>query len=215
MVLLLLGPPGSGKGTQAKLLVEALGIPQLSTGDMLRSAVKAQTDLGKQASAFMEKGALVPDDLVLGLIQERVKQKDCEKGFILDGFPRNSAQAQALDETLAPFGKKIEKVIAINVPAEELVVRLSGRRTCKECGAGYHVKFQPTREPGKCDKCGGEVIQRNDDVETVIKDRLQVYQEKTAPLLEHYSKKNLLVGVSGVGAPTDICDKILSIVRGN
>jgi adenylate kinase len=199
MVLLLLGAPGSGKGTQAKFLIESLGIPQLSTGDMLRSAVKAGTRLGKEAADYMQRGALVPDSLVLGLIQERIKDADCSKGFILDGFPRNIAQANALETTLGQVGRKIDRVIAIDVPESDLVERLTGRRTCKSCGTGYHVKFQPSKVVGKCDKCNGELFQRGDDVESIIRERLHVYREQTAPLFDYYTKRGVLRKVPGVG----------------
>ena len=213
MQLLLLGAPGSGKGTQAKFLVEKLGIPQLSTGDMLREAVKNGTSLGKQASEFMQKGALVPDSLVLGLIEERMNRSDCTKGFILDGFPRNISQADALSSLLGKIGKNISYVIAINVDEQELVERLSGRRSCKVCGAGYHVKFQPTKKEGVCDKCGGELIQRNDDVESVIRERLKVYNNQTAPLFDYYKSKDLLRSLVGTGSPADITQRILQIIQ--
>ncbi len=213
MQLLLLGAPGSGKGTQAKFLVEKFGIPQLSTGDMLREAVKNGTALGKQASEFMQKGALVPDSLVLGLIEERMNRSDCAKGFILDGFPRNISQADALDALLGKITKNISHVIAINVDEQELVVRLSGRRSCKVCSAGYHVKFQPTQKEGVCDKCAGELIQRNDDVESVIRERLKVYNNQTAPLFDYYKAKGLLRSIVGTGSPADITQRILQITK--
>ncbi|MBI3542953.1 MAG: adenylate kinase [Deltaproteobacteria bacterium] len=213
MVLLLLGAPGSGKGTQAKFLIDALGIPQLSTGDMLRAAVKANTRLGQEAASFMQKGALVPDSLVLGLIRERVQQSDCDKGFILDGFPRNIIQADALETVLKEVGKTVDRVVAIDVAETELVERLTGRRTCKACGTGYHVKFQPSRVVGKCDKCGGDLIQRNDDVESVIRERLKVYSEQTTPLLNYYDKRGVLRRVEGVGAFDEITRRITRALR--
>lgn len=214
MVLLLLGAPGSGKGTQAKFLIESLGIPQLSTGDMLRAAVKAGSKLGQEAADFMKKGALVPDSLVLGLISERVSQPDCRNGFILDGFPRNIAQADALEEVLSHVGKKVDKVVAINVDENELVERLTGRRVCKSCGSGFHVKFQPPRQVGKCDQCSGELYQRSDDVESVIRDRLKVYSGQTAPLLDYYSKQGALRKISGVGSPSEITKRITEAIKG-
>lgn len=213
MVLLLLGAPGSGKGTQAKFLIEMLGIPQLSTGDMLRSAVKAGTKLGQEAADFMKKGALVPDSLVLGLISERVSQSDSLNGFILDGFPRNVAQADALEGVLKHVGKKVDKVVAIDVDENELVERLTGRRVCKSCGSGFHIKFQPPRQPAKCDQCSGELYQRSDDVESVIRDRLKVYSGQTAPLLDYYSKQGTLRKISGVGSPNEITKRIIEAIK--
>lgn len=213
MVLLLLGAPGSGKGTQAKVLIEALGIPQLSTGDMLRAAVKAGTKLGQEAASFMQRGALVPDSLVLGLISERVAQPDCANGFILDGYPRNVAQADSLEQVLMKVNKRVDKVVAIDVAEEELVERLCGRRVCKSCGSSFHVKFQPPKQAGKCDACGGELIQRNDDVESVIRDRLGVYTNQTAPLLDYYSKKGALRRIEGTGAPSDVTRRIMEAVK--
>lgn len=213
MVLLLLGAPGSGKGTQAKALIEALGIPQLSTGDMLRAAVKAGTKLGQEAASFMQRGALVPDSLVLGLISERVAQPDCINGIILDGYPRNVAQADSLEQVLCKVNKRIDRVIAIDVDEEELVERLCGRRVCKSCGSSFHVKFQPPKQSGKCDACGGELIQRNDDIESVIRDRLGVYSNQTAPLLDYYSKKGALRRIKGTGAPSDVTRRIMEAVK--
>lgn len=214
MVLLLLGAPGSGKGTQAKYLIEMLGIPQLSTGDMLRSAVKAGTKLGQEAASFMKRGALVPDSLVLDLISERIAHADCKAGFILDGFPRNVAQADALDTVLAAVGKQIDKVVAIAVDESELVGRLTGRRVCRSCGAGFHIKFQPPRASGICDQCSGELYQRSDDVEEVIRDRLKVYTTQTSPLLEYYEQRGSLRRISGIGSPDEITKRITAALRG-
>ena len=213
MILLLLGAPGSGKGTQAKVLVEKLGIPQLSTGDMLRTAVKAGTKLGQEASSFMQKGALVPDSLVLGLIDERIANGDCKNGFILDGFPRNISQADALAETLKKSGYQIDRVVAISVDEGDLVQRLTGRRTCKVCSTGFHVLFQPPKVVGKCDKCSGELIQRNDDVESVIRDRLGVYNSQTAPLLDYYKKQGLLAIITGTGVPQGVTERIMDALK--
>lgn len=213
MVILLIGPPGSGKGTQAKHLVQKLGVPQLSTGDMLRAAVKTQTKLGKEAESFMKKGELVPDKLVLDLLNERIAEKDCAKGFILDGFPRNVAQADALEHVLSNVGKKIDRVVAIEVSSSELVSRLSGRRTCKKCSAGFHIVFQPPKTEGHCDICDGELFQRNDDVPTVIEERLRIYLDQTAPLLDYYKKKNDLRLIDGQGDVTDITQKLLDALK--
>lgn len=214
MIILLLGAPGSGKGTQAKQLVEELKIPQLSTGDMLRSAVKAGTPLGKEAESYMKKGALVPDSLVLGLITERIQKEDCKSGFILDGFPRNRSQADALGAIFTKFGKKLDCVIAMEVAQNELVERLCGRRTCQNCGQGFHVKFQPPKTEGVCDKCSGKLTQRPDDNEKVILDRLKVYQADTSPLLEYYKSKGLVKEIeAGKGSPQDIFKKILAVIK--
>ncbi len=211
MVLILLGAPGSGKGTQAKLLIDKLKIPQLSTGDMLRAAIKEGSELGKKASNYMLKGLLVPDSLVLDLLGERIQQADCNMGFILDGFPRNLNQAEALEQLLQSFQKKVDSVIALDVDQKQLVQRLTGRRTCKSCGAGFHVVFKSPQVTGKCDHCHGELFQREDDVESVIKERLQVYETQTAPLLEYYRKKEILEKVEGIGSPTQILQIILDI----
>lgn len=212
MVILLLGPPGSGKGTQAKVLVKKLGIPQLSTGDMLREAVKNETALGIQAQNFMKNGELVPDGLVVGLIKERVSKQDCENGFILDGFPRNVKQADMLSDVLENVKKNVDRVIAIHVPENDLVARLTGRRACKKCGAGYHIDFQAPRKAGVCDRCGGELVQRNDDVAEIITERLRVYDQQTAPLLEYYKKSGKLREIQGVGPMDQITEKILAAV---
>jgi len=212
MNLIMLGPPGAGKGTQAKMLVEKFGIPQISTGDMLREAVKQGTELGKKAKEYMDKGVLVPDDIVIGIVKERLSQPDCEKGFILDGFPRTILQAEALDEALTELGKKIEYAINIDVPEDELIKRLSGRRTCRKCGAMYHVIFNPPKEEGKCDKCGGELYQRDDDKEETIKKRLEVYKSQTQPLIDYYQKKGNLVNVSGTGSIQEIFEEVVRII---
>ncbi len=213
MIILLLGPPGSGKGTQSKFLIEKLGIPQLSTGDMLRQAIKSGNELGVKAESFMKKGALVPDSLVLELIRERMKQADAAKGFILDGFPRNENQAKALDEILSSEKKNITSVVALQVEPKELISRLSGRRTCKSCGAGFHVDFQPSKVFGKCDKCAGELIQRPDDSPSVIEERLNVYRSQTEPLLNYYSKQKLLKTISGEGETNEVLHRILEAVK--
>ncbi len=214
MRLILLGPPGAGKGTQAKRLIERYGIPQISTGDILRAAVREGTDLGKTAKKYMDAGKLVPDEVVIGIIEERLKEPDCAKGYILDGFPRTVAQADALTDVLARMGKSIDHVVSIEVPDEELVERLTGRRTCRSCGAMYHVKFSPPQKPGVCDKCGGDLFQRDDDKEETIRARLKVYQEQTAPLIAYYEKAGLLRRVSGVGTVDEIYGRILGVLEG-
>lgn len=200
MNIIMLGPPGSGKGTQAKRMVDKYGIPQISTGDLLREAVKNGTDLGKEAKKFMDAGKLVPDEVVIGMVKERLGKDDCGKGFILDGFPRTVPQAEALDQTLEGMGKAIDKVVNVDVPDDEVVARLGGRRTCKGgCGAMYHVKFNPPKKEGVCDNCGGELYQRDDDNEKTIRNRLQVYHDQTSPLRDYYGKKGLVSDIPGVG----------------
>ncbi len=213
MNLIMLGPPGAGKGTQAKMLVEKLGIPQISTGDMLRAAVAEGTELGKKAKEYMDKGQLVPDEVVIGIVKERLSKPDCEKGFILDGFPRTVPQAEALDKILEEMGKRIDYVINIVVPDEEILKRLTGRRTCKKCGAMYHVIYNPPKQEGVCDKCGGELYQRDDDKEETIKNRLKVYAEQTAPLVDYYRKKGVLVDIDGTKSINEIFEDILKALK--
>ncbi|MCB2187764.1 MAG: adenylate kinase [Deltaproteobacteria bacterium] len=212
MNLILLGPPGAGKGTQAKRLIEAYGIPQISTGDMLRAAVKNQTQLGLEAKKFMDAGGLVPDEVVLGLVKERLAQPDCDKGFMLDGFPRNVPQAEELDKILAGLKKDIDHVVSIEVPSSELLKRLTGRRTCKGCGAGFHVMFDPPKQEGECDKCGGELYQRDDDNEATVSNRLKVYDDQTKPLIDYYTGKGLLRPIDGVGDMEAILGRIKAVL---
>jgi adenylate kinase len=212
MNLILLGPPGAGKGTQAKKMVDVYGIPQISTGDMLREAVKNQTQLGMEAKKFMDAGQLVPDEVVIGLVKERMTKPDTDKGFMLDGFPRTVPQAEELDKVLADLNKPIDHVISIEVANEELMGRLTGRRTCKACGAGFHVIFDPPKEEGKCDKCGGELYQRDDDNEATVSNRLKVYDSSTKPLIDYYQGKGLLRPVDGVGAIDDIFGRVKAIL---
>ncbi len=213
--IILLGPPGCGKGTQAKMLTEKYHIPQISTGDILREAVRNRTPLGLEAKTYMDSGKLVPDDVVIGIIQDRLKQPDCEKGFILDGFPRTVVQAEALDDTLKTMGKKIEHAISISVDEEELLRRLTGRRTCRSCGAMFHILFNPPKKEGICDKCSGELYQRDDDKEETIRNRLNVYNQQTAPLIDYYQKKELLRTIEGVGKIEDIFRKIEEVLGEN
>ncbi len=199
MKLVLLGAPGAGKGTQAKKLIEKFTIPQISTGDLLRAAVAAESELGKEAKLFMDKGELVPDSVVLGMVEERLGQDDCAQGYILDGFPRNTAQAEALDAMLAELGMELDSALSVEVPLEDLMKRLTGRRTCRDCGQMYNIYFNAPAEEGKCDKCGGELFQRDDDREETIRKRLEVYNEQTAPLIDYYSGKGILKSVEGTG----------------
>ena len=210
MNLILLGPPGAGKGTQAQMIVDRYHIPQVSTGDILRAAVKGKTPLGAKAKEFMDQGKLVPDELVIGIIEERLKASDCGPGFILDGFPRTIAQAEALQPILAKMGKSVDHVINIEVEDEELVRRLTGRRTCKNCGAMFHLIFYPPKKEGRCDRCGGSLYQRDDDKEETIRTRLKEYQRQTAPLIQYYQEKKKLRSILGVGEQNQIFKRIVN-----
>lgn len=198
--MVLLGPPGAGKGTQAKLLQEEFAACQISTGDILRQAVVQQTPLGHEAAQYINRGALVPDDVIVGLVAERLKQKDCEMGFILDGFPRTIPQAESLDTILTRMNLSLNCVLSVQVPEQVIIERLAGRRTCKSCGALSHVVFDPPKKAGVCDRCGGELFQRDDDREETIANRLKVYEIQTAPLVGYYRKRGLLREIDGVGA---------------
>ena len=197
MQLLLMGPPGAGKGTQAAELVKKYSIPQISTGDMFRAAVKEGTELGKKAKACMDAGTLVPDEVTVGIVRERLAKDDCKNGFMLDGFPRTVEQADALTKILDELGIKLTKVLNIHVPAEDLIERAVGRRICKNCGATYHVKFNVPKSEGKCDNCGGELYQRGDDNEETMKTRLATYESSTRPLIDYYKKAGIYVEVDG------------------
>jgi adenylate kinase len=210
MRIVLLGAPGAGKGTQAKKLTEKYGMPQISTGDLLRAAVVAGTALGVEAKSFMDKGELVPDGVVLGMVQERLKQDDCKKGFILDGFPRNTAQAEALDKMLLELGMPLDAVLSVDVPFEILMKRLTGRRTCKECGQMYNIHFSPSSKDNACDKCNSGLYQRDDDREDTISKRLEVYNVQTTPLMDYFRSKGILKSVSGVGSIDEIFSRVLS-----
>jgi adenylate kinase len=214
MRLILLGPPGAGKGTQAQRLIDKCRVPQISTGDILRAAIREGTQLGQTAKSYMDQGRLVPDSVVIGIVEERLKAADCKSGFMLDGFPRTVVQADALKSVLDDMGIGVDHVISIDVPNEELVARLTGRRACKGCGAGYHVRFDPPQVKGICDKCGGELFQRDDDREETIRSRLKVYEDQTAPLISYYRGETLLRTVNGLGSMDEIFERILGVVKG-
>jgi adenylate kinase len=197
--IILLGAPGSGKGTQAKKMTTSFAIPQISTGDMLREAVKNGTEMGRKAKVFMDEGGLVPDEVVIGIVRDRLREKDCDKGFILDGFPRTIPQAQALDRVIKELGKEITSVLSLEVDEEEIMERLSGRRTCSGCGAMYHVRFNPPKAEGRCDKCAGTLLQRDDDKEETIRTRLVNYKKSTEPLIEYYRKTGKVHAVKASG----------------
>ena len=213
MNLILLGPPGSGKGTQAVFLREKLGVPSVSTGNMLREAVSKGTALGKEASGYMKNGNLVPDAVVIGIIGERLEKPDCEKGYILDGFPRTVAQGLALDKMLGQNDSRIDAVLNFKVDEGELVSRLTGRRVCKKCGTGFHIDFAPPAKRGVCDACGGELVQREDDREETIRKRLKVYREETAPLIAYYEKQGVLRHIPGTGEVKEIFGRIEGALR--
>ncbi|MGB0590979.1 MAG: adenylate kinase [Myxococcota bacterium] len=208
MKLMLLGAPGAGKGTQAKRLVTRKGLPQISTGDMLRAAVRQETAMGLEAKRYMDAGGLVPDEVVIGIVRDRLAESDCGNGFILDGFPRTVGQASALDEFAS-----LQAVVNIVVPEEQVVSRLSGRRTCKACGAIFHVVNSPPSVSGTCDQCGGELYQRSDDNETSIRARLAEYREKTAPLESYYSERGVLHEVDGTGDLDDVEARVLQALN--
>ncbi|MCA1962142.1 MAG: adenylate kinase [Desulfomonile sp.] len=214
MRIVLLGGPGSGKGTQAKKLVDKYGIPQISTGDIFRAALKEGTPMGLKAKTYMDKGELVPDDVVVGVVEERLKKPDLDKGFMLDGFPRTLPQAEALDRILGSMSKKVDHAVLVDVPDQELMARLTGRRTCRNsnCGKMYHVMFNPPKKEGVCDACGSELYQRDDDSEATIRERLNVYNAQTAPLIDYYKEKGLLRRVEGVGPIDEIFASIVKIL---
>lgn len=204
MRVIFLGPPGAGKGTQAKALAQEWRVPQVSTGEMLRDAVKAGTPLGREAARIMESGALVPDEVMVGLIADRLRQPDASGGFILDGFPRTIAQAEALNRLLKDLGQSLDAVVYFDVPESELIRRLTGRRLCRQCQTAYHMVSAPPKQPGVCDRCGGELYQRDDDSEATVRNRLEVYARQTAPLLDYYRGRGVISSVKGDGAMAEI-----------
>ncbi|GJM71476.1 adenylate kinase [Paenibacillus macerans] len=214
MNLLFMGPPGAGKGTQAEVIVNEFGIPHISTGDAFRLAIKQGTPVGMKAKEYIDQGLLVPDDVTVGIVRERLQQSDCEKGFLLDGFPRTLSQAESLEELLKGLGRKLDHVIDLKVDRNKLLARLTGRRICKSCGATYHVIFNPPKQEGVCDKCGGELYQRSDDTEEKVGTRLDEYINKTAPLLKFYEDKGLLRQVDGEQEIDAVSKEIVSLLRG-
>lgn len=212
--MILLGAPGAGKGTQARQLAHEQGVPQVATGDMLREAVAHKTPLGLEAKRYMDSGGLVPDEVVIGLVAERLAQPDAKSGFVLDGFPRTVAQAEALDRMLRERGTPLDRVVFLDVSRAELLRRLTGRRVCRQCGTAFHLVSAPPRTPGRCDKCQGELYQREDDAEGPVARRLDVYQTQTAPLLDYYRERGLLAGVAGEGAMDAVATGIRRAVGG-
>ena len=214
MHIVLMGAQGTGKGTQATILAQAYRIPHISTGDILRQAVKDGTPLGKKAQAVMERGELVSDDIMIGIVRERLARPDCEKGFIFDGFPRTIAQADAFTEAVRDRGLRLDAVVSLEVPREILLERMTGRRVCRGCGAIYHVKYSPPEVAGRCDRCGGELYQRVDDHPDAINTRLEAYERQTAPLIDYYRQRGLLKAVDGSGLVEEVAGAIKSAVAG-
>ncbi len=212
MRVIFLGAPGVGKGTQADVVSQKFGIPKLSTGDLLRESVANQTSLGKEAKGFMERGELVPDEVVIGLVREKLLSPDCQQGFLLDGFPRTVAQADQLAKILDSQGGKLDRVVYFTLPNSEIVRRISGRRTCPKCKAVYHIESIPSKREGICDECGANLVQRNDDKPETIEARLSVYQEQTAPLIDYYSKEGVLAELDGAGLVEDVEKRLIALL---
>ena len=212
MKIIMLGAPGAGKGTQAKKIAAKYGIPHISTGDIFRANIKNGTELGKKAKTYMDQGLLVPDELVVDLVVDRVNQDDCKNGYVLDGFPRTIPQAEALTEALAKMGQKVDYAIDVDVPDENIVRRMGGRRASVGCGATYHVEYAPTKKEGICDVCGGELILRDDDKPETVQKRLNVYHEQTQPLIDYYTKAGILKTVDGTVDINDVFQAIVDIL---
>ena len=210
MHIVLVGPPGAGKGTQAQFIASHLSIPKISTGDIFRVNVSQGTELGREAKAFMDRGDLVPDSITIAMVRDRLAEGDTRDGFLLDGFPRTLTQAKALDETLDDIGTKLDVVLELVVDDDEVVRRLSGRRTCRVCGRVWHLDFDPPTRDGICDQCGGELFQRDDDREETVRHRLEVYAEQTAPLIDFYADKSILVGLDATGPVEDVTDRAIN-----
>src|SRR5579875_342993 len=213
MRLVLVGPPGAGKGTQAQFVSAHLSVPKISTGDIFRQNVSEGTDLGKQAREYMDAGDLVPDEITVGMVRDRLEEPDAKKGFLLDGFPRTVPQAQTLDGMLAEMDTQLDVVLELVVDDDEVVRRLSGRRTCRNCGHIWHVDFDPPSKEGVCDNCGGQLFQRDDDKAETVRHRLEVYYEQTAPLISYYAEAGLLVGIDAMGPVDDVTDRAIASLR--
>jgi len=214
MRLIFLGPPGAGKGTQAQRLAERYSLVKISTGDILRDAVSRKTPLGLTAKSFMDQGSLVPDDVVIGLIRERLKDSDCRSGYVLDGFPRTVPQAEALSKILEEQKTTIDRAISFEVPEQDLIRRLTGRRSCPACKRAYHLDFQPPQQPDRCDVCGERLIQRKDDREETVKNRLRVYAQETTPLLKYYDEQKILSKIDGRGSIDSVMNHLLEVLKG-
>ncbi|WP_149184903.1 adenylate kinase [Streptomyces sp. TRM49041] len=215
MRIVLVGPPGAGKGTQAAYLAKNLSIPHISTGDLFRANISQGTDLGKQAKAYMDAGNLVPDEVTIGMAKDRMEQPDAENGFLLDGFPRNVAQAEALDSMLEAEGMKLDAVLDLEVPEDEVVRRIAGRRICRNDSAHvFHVTYSPAKQDDICDHCGGELYQRADDSEETVRTRLEVYHTQTEPIIDHYRAQGLVVTISALGKVNDVTDRAMAALRG-
>jgi adenylate kinase len=212
MKIIMLGAPGAGKGTQAKMIAAKYGIPHISTGDIFRANIKNGTELGAKAKEYMDKGLLVPDELVVDLVMDRFKEPDCEKGYVLDGFPRTIPQAEALDKALTAIGESIDYAINVEVPDENIINRMGGRRACVGCGATYHIVYSPTKVEGKCDTCGADLIIRDDDKPETVKNRLAVYHEQTQPLIDYYTSKGITREVDGTVDMKDVFEAIVKIL---
>lgn len=212
MKIIMLGAPGAGKGTQAKMIAEKYNIPHISTGDIFRANIKNGTELGKKAKSYMDQGQLVPDELTLDLIMDRFKEDDCKNGYVLDGFPRTIPQAEALDAALKAEGEKVDFAIDVDVPDENIVRRMGGRRACVNCGATYHIVYSPTKVEGKCDKCGEDLIVRDDDKPETVLSRLEVYHNQTQPLIDYYNEQGILKSVDGTVDMKDVFNAIIDIL---
>ena len=213
MKIIMLGAPGAGKGTQAKMIAEKFNIPHISTGDIFRANIKNGTELGKKAKEFMDKGQLVPDELTVEILLDRVAADDCKNGYVLDGFPRTIPQADVLDKELTKLGDKVDFAINVDVPDENIVRRMSGRRACLKCGATYHIEHIPPKQEGICDKCVSELVQRDDDKPETVQNRLSVYHEQTQPLIDYYNKKNILKSVDGTKDMQEVFSDIVNILN--